>query len=47
VVTADKAYDSEENHLLVREELGAFSVIPQHDTKMFQYGIHMEDAENK
>jgi hypothetical protein len=48
VVTADKAYDSEENHLLVREELGAFSVIPQqHDTKMFQYEIHMEDAENK
>jgi uncharacterized membrane protein YidH (DUF202 family) len=28
VVTADKAYDSEDNHLLVREELGAFSVIP-------------------
>jgi hypothetical protein len=28
VVTADKAYDSEDNHLLVREQLGAFSVIP-------------------
>jgi hypothetical protein len=28
VVTADKAYDSEENHVLVREELHAFSVIP-------------------
>jgi hypothetical protein len=28
VVTADRAYDSEDNHLLVREELGAFSVIP-------------------
>ena len=29
VVTADKAYDSEDNRLLVREELGAFSsVIP-------------------
>ena len=28
VVTADKAYDSEDNHLLVREPLGAFSVIP-------------------
>jgi hypothetical protein len=28
VVTADKAYDSEDNHLLVREELYAFSVIP-------------------
>ena len=28
VVTADKGYDSEDNHLLVREELHAFSVIP-------------------
>ena len=28
VVTADRAYDSEDNHLLVREQLGAFSVIP-------------------
>ena len=27
VVTADKGYDSEENHLLVREDLHAFSVI--------------------
>ena len=28
VVTADKGYDSEDNHLLVREVLHAFSVIP-------------------
>ena len=28
VVTADKAYDSEDNHLLIREQLGVFSVIP-------------------
>ena len=28
VVTADKGYDSEDNHVLVREELYAFSVIP-------------------
>jgi hypothetical protein len=28
VVTADKGYDSEDNHLLVRERLHAFSVIP-------------------
>ncbi|MGA9842215.1 MAG: transposase, partial [Nitrososphaeraceae archaeon] len=28
VVTADKGYDSEENHLLVREDLHAFSIIP-------------------
>ena len=37
VVTADKAYDSEDNHLLVREELYAFSVIParyEHCTSM-------------
>jgi hypothetical protein len=28
VVTVDKGYDSEDNHLLVRENLHAFSVIP-------------------
>ena len=28
VVTADRGYDSEDNHLLVREDLHAFSVIP-------------------
>ena len=28
VVTADKGYDSEDNHLLVREDLHAFSIIP-------------------
>jgi DDE family transposase len=28
VVTADRGYDNEDNHLLVREELHAFSVIP-------------------
>jgi Transposase DDE domain len=28
VVTADNGYDSEDNHLLVREELHAFSIIP-------------------
>ena len=28
VVTADKAYDSEENHVLVRDVLHALSVIP-------------------
>jgi len=28
VVTADKAYDSEDNHVLVRDILHAFSVIP-------------------
>jgi hypothetical protein len=28
VVTADKGYDSEDNHILVREQQHAFSVIP-------------------
>jgi hypothetical protein len=28
VVAADRGYDSEDNHLLVRESLHAFSVIP-------------------
>jgi hypothetical protein len=28
VVVADKGYDSEDNHVLVREELHAFSMIP-------------------
>ena len=28
VIAADKGYDSEDNHLLVREDLHAFSVIP-------------------
>ena len=28
VVVADKAYDSEENHVLVREKLKGFSIIP-------------------
>ena len=27
-MTADKGYDSEDNHILVSEELHAFSVIP-------------------
>ncbi len=28
VVVADKAYDSEDNHVLVREKLHGFSIIP-------------------
>ncbi|MGB8034295.1 MAG: transposase [Nitrososphaeraceae archaeon] len=28
VITGDKGYDSEDNHVLVREDLHAFSVIP-------------------
>ena len=50
MVTADKAYDSQDNHLLVREQLGAsFSVIPARNKERYpnmEY-IHMEDTENK
>jgi hypothetical protein len=28
VITADKGYDNEDNHLLVRDDLDAFCVIP-------------------
>ena len=28
VVVADKAYDSEDNHVLIREKLNRFSIIP-------------------
>ncbi|MGB8086810.1 MAG: hypothetical protein WCF07_11040, partial [Nitrososphaeraceae archaeon] len=39
VVAADKGYDSEDNHLLVRESL--YSVLFQLDMKMFQYRRHL------
>lgn len=48
VVTADKGYDSEDNHVLVREILNAFSVvIPSRYHNMYQYGRHMVNIENK
>lgn len=40
VVTADKGYDSEDNHTLVRETLRAFSVIPPR----YQTCSNMEDT---
>ena len=40
VVTADKGYDSEDNHLLVRESSHAFSVIPAR-MNMYPYGEHV------
>ena len=46
VVTADKGYDSEENHLLVRERLHAFSII-RLDTNTCQYGGHMVNTEKR
>lgn len=38
LVTADKGYDSEDNHVLVRDMLYAFSVIPPRyeDTQKLQ-----------
>jgi len=47
VVTADKGYDSEDNHVLVREILNAFSIIPPRYQHMYQYGRHMVNIENK
>jgi hypothetical protein len=46
IVVSDKGYDSEDNHILVREKLRAFSIIPTR-YEMFQYGEHMEDIENR
>ena len=36
VVVADKAYDSEDNHVLVRENLKEFSIIPSRYEKDVQ-----------
>ena len=33
VVVADKGYDSEDNHILVREKLNGFSIIPPRHEK--------------
>jgi hypothetical protein len=43
VVTADKGYDSEDNHVLVREEL-MHLVLYLQGMNMYQYGKHMEDT---
>jgi hypothetical protein len=42
VVVADKGYDSEENHIFVREYLKAYSIIPYRDMH-----VPMADIENK
>ena len=47
VVTADKAYDSEENHVLVRELLQGFSIIPTLYESVPIWKTHTEDTENK
>jgi hypothetical protein len=41
VVTGDKGYDSEENHILVRELLHGFSIIP---TRYERVPIYMENT---
>ena len=46
VVVADRGYDSEDNHLLVREDLHAFSVIPARYEHV-QYGEHMVNIGNR
>ena len=46
VVTADKAYDSEDNHVLVRD-VSMHLVLYQQDMNMYQYGKHTEDTGNK
>jgi len=40
VVVADKGYDSEDNHILVRERHRAFSIIP-HGIRMYLHGRRM------
>jgi hypothetical protein len=46
VVTADKAYDSEDNHVLVRDILHALSVIPARYEHV-PYERHMGDTGDK
>ena len=46
VVTADKGYDSEDNHVLVRDILHAL-MLYQQDMNMCQYERHMGDTGNK
>jgi hypothetical protein len=46
VVVADRGYDSEDNHLLVREFLHAFCIIPA-KIDMYQSGEHMVNTEKK
>ena len=47
IVVGDKAYDSEDNHILVREKLHAFSIIPTRYEDVPICGEHMEDIENR
>ena len=46
IVVGDRGYDSEENHIMVREKLGSLLSFP-HEMKIFQYGRPMADIENR
>jgi hypothetical protein len=46
IVTADKGYDSEENHVLASDVLHALSVIPAR-YEHIPYERHIEDTVNK
>ena len=37
-VVADKGYDSEENHVFIREYLKSYSIIPSRNTRVLIYG---------
>ena len=47
VVVADKGYDSEDNHVMVREKLKGFSVISPRYEKDYQYGKLVANTERK
>ena len=46
VVVADKAYDSEDNHILIREKLNGYSIIPPR-YEMYPYGKQKADIEKR
>lgn len=46
IVVADKGYDSEENHILVREDLKAYSIIPA-GIRKYLSGKHTASTGNR
>jgi hypothetical protein len=47
MVAADKAYNSEDSHILVTEQLDAFTVNPTRHKERYPNMEQMEDTENK
>jgi Transposase DDE domain len=47
VVVADKGYDSENNHVLVREKLHGFSIMPPRYEQVSQYGKLVVNIERR